>query len=105
PHGEHRVVTVVGLADAVSVRTGGSHGRDDLVAVPDDLVWLGTQAAFGLLREGGCQLAAAVADLRARVGGAGVEVGPLQVRVDQIQHRRRVAAGVGRVGPADEGDV
>jgi beta-glucosidase len=41
-------------------------------------------AVFGPLRDGGCQLAAAVADLRARPGGAGIEVGPLQVRVDHI---------------------
>jgi len=73
------------------VRTWGAHGHDNLVAVPDHLLQPCTQAGFGLLRECGCQLAVAVADLRARVGGAGIEVGPLQVRIDQIQHRRHIA--------------
>jgi hypothetical protein len=79
------------LADAVSVRTWGSHSHDNLVAVPDHLLRLGMEAALGLLRECGCQLTAAVADLQARVGGAGIEVGPLQVRIDQIQHRCHIA--------------
>jgi hypothetical protein len=99
------IVTVVRVAHAVGVRAWGSHSHDNLVAVPDHLLQLGTQAALDLLCACGFQLTTAVADLQNRVGDAGIEVCPLQVRIDQIQHRRRVTDLLGRVGPPDESNV
>jgi hypothetical protein len=58
---------------------------------------------LGLALQSGLQLAAAMTDLRQRVGEARGEIGPLQLRIDHLQHRRDVAARLRVIGGADQG--
>jgi hypothetical protein len=77
----------------------------DLVTRRGDLLDLRDQAAAGLALEGVQQPGPAVAGLRLGVGEGGVEVGPLQVRVDQGEHPGHVAPAVRLVGRTDQGLV
>lgn len=93
---EDAVGAVVPTSAEVGVDPWGPHAHHDQLAAADDLLQLGPQAMLGPASQQLLQFVAAVADLRGGVLQGGIQVGPLQLRVDQLQHRGQVAAGVGR---------
>ena len=101
-HREHRVVAIVRLLHAKRVEAPSPDHDHDPVTACDDLFQLRPQAALSLALQDPLELVAAVADLRLRVLEAGVEVGPLQIRIDELEHCRHVASGVRLVHPADQ---
>src|SRR6266511_1883104 len=101
-HREHHVVAIVRLLHAKRVETPSPDHDHDPVTACDDLFQLRPQAALSLALQDPLELVAAVADLRLRVLEAGVEVGPLQIRIDELEHCRHVASGVRLVHPADQ---
>src|SRR5215211_3343084 len=86
-NGEHAVGAVIPTSAEMGVDPWRPHTDHDQLAVAGDLLEFGPQAVLGPVPQHLLQLLAAVADLRGRVLQGRIQVGPLQVRVDQLQHR------------------
>jgi hypothetical protein len=101
-HREHAVGPVIPTPAVVGVNPWRPHADHDQLAGAGDLLKLGPQAVLGPVPQHLLQLLAAVADLRGGVLQGRIQIGPLQLRVNELQHRGKVAAGIGLVGASDQ---
>src|SRR6266545_15356 len=99
---EHAVGAVVPAPAVLGVDPWRPHADHDQLAAAGDLLQLGPQAVLGPVPQHLLQLVPAVADLRDGVLEAGIQIGPFHVRVDELQHRRQVAVGVGLIRASDQ---
>jgi hypothetical protein len=83
-HREHAVGAVVSEPAVVGAHSWRAHAHHHQLATAGDLVKLGPYAMLGPMPQHLLQLVAAMADLRGRVLECGIQVGPLQVRIDQL---------------------
>lgn len=95
-------VAIVSLPRPVGVDTGSARHDHQPVSLSDDLLELAVEALGPLALEGVLELVAAVKDLWLRISLGWVEVGPLQVGIDERQNRRDVSSRVTLVRLADE---
>jgi hypothetical protein len=94
-----------GTPDPRTVDARPVDDHHDLVPAGHDLVDLGYQALPGLALQRPPQLVPAVAGLRLRILECRIEIGPLQFRVDELQHACHIAAAIGLICLADQGLV
>jgi hypothetical protein len=83
-HREYRVVAIVSPPQTVRIDSRSPHHDHHPIAMCGHLLQLRLQATLSLALEGGLELVATVADLRLWVLEAGIEVPPLQVRIDEL---------------------
>src|SRR6266550_5627837 len=83
PYGEDVEVAVVRVPSAVGVQTWSPNHHHHPVAISDDLLELRPEAPLVASPQCLLQLVATVTGLGLGVLEAGIEIGPLQVRIDE----------------------